>query len=96
MDYLKETARIRNYLKEEKQRNQKKSEAHSAKCVNNTNTDQRYDHPQTIGTATAIMLYILTMVVGSVFNDRIYIYIGATLALICFLCRHKFKYRNKK
>lgn len=57
---------------------------------------QYYDKPGTMENTTAIVLYIIAMVVGSIFKDRIFVYLGATFLLILFLCRHKLNKKNKK
>ena len=45
---------------------------------------------------TAIVLYVVAMVVGSIFRDRIYIYIAATLVLVCYLGKMWLDKRKKK
>ena len=51
------------------------------------------DNPNTMENGTSTVLYIITMIVGSIFNDRWLIWIIATVMFIGFLTRHK---RNKK
>ena len=50
-----------------------------------------YDSPYTMNNGTAIVLYIVVMIVGTIFNDRWVIWVSATIILIAFLNRH-----NKK
>ena len=50
-----------------------------------------YDSPYTMNNGTAIVLYIVVMIVGTIFNDRWVIWVSATIMLIGFLNRH-----NKK
>lgn len=51
------------------------------------------DHPNTMENSTATVLYIITMIVGSIFNNKWLFWIMATVMFIRFLTRHK---RNKK
>lgn len=47
------------------------------------------DHPNTMESGSAIILYIITMVGGSIFNDRWIIWILATIIFFKFITRHK-------
>lgn len=49
------------------------------------------DSPYTMENGTATFFYIITMIVGTLFVDRIWIYITATFIYINFLTRHKKK-----
>lgn len=46
------------------------------------------DHPNTLENGTATILYILSMIGGAIFNDRILIWIVATIIYVNFITRH--------
>lgn len=47
------------------------------------------DHPNTMTDESAIVLYIITMVGGAIFNDRWLLWIFATVIFCKFITRHK-------
>lgn len=53
--------------------------------------EERYDSPHTMEDGTATFFYIITMVIGTLFVDRWFIYIAATFIYIMFITRHKRK-----
>ena len=99
-DYIKEIKDARKYMREQDEKYKKEFEAKNPRLkdqnTSENNQEQHYDKPGTMETITAIILYVIVMVVGTVFTERIYVYAGATMALICFLCRHKLDKRKKK
>lgn len=46
------------------------------------------DHPNTMENSSAIVLYIIVMVGGAIFNDRWLIWIFATVIFFKFITRH--------
>lgn len=53
--------------------------------------EKHFDHPNTMENGTALMLYLLVMAVGAIFNARWIIWILATMKYSAFINRH-----NKK
>lgn len=49
---------------------------------------EQYDSVNSLENSEAIVLYIFVMAVGSIFKDRWWIWIGATIALVLYLTRH--------
>ena len=50
--------------------------------------EPQYDHPNTMENGTATVLYIITMIIGSIFNDRWLIWGTITLIYLKFMTRH--------
>lgn len=46
------------------------------------------DSPYTMENIPATILYIIVMIGGSIFYDRVYIWIGATVVWLLFITRH--------
>ena len=53
-----------------------------------TKKEPQYDHPNTMENGTATVLYIITMIIGSIFNDRWLIWGAITLIYLKFITRH--------
>lgn len=75
----------------------KKLNDHYKKC-NKTPPDsmkkestQHHDHPNTMENGPATLLYIFTMIGGSIFYDRVGIWICATIIFLLHLFRHRFR-----
>lgn len=51
----------------------------------------QYDSPYAMENSTATLLYIVVMIVGTLFYDRILIYIAATIIWWKYITRHKEK-----
>ena len=49
----------------------------------------QYDHPNTMENSSAIILYIVVMLGGTIFTDRWLIWIFATVVFVKFITRHK-------
>ena len=98
MDELKEAMRIKRKLEQEsKERKEAEMKNRSTQESDQTQGAQKYYDKQVVTeNLIAIILYIIVMVVGTVFNDRIYVYAGATVALICYLGRHSTRKGKKK
>ena len=47
------------------------------------------DHPNTMENSTATIFYIITMIGGTIFNDRWIIWIVASIIYFSFIFRHK-------
>lgn len=47
------------------------------------------DHPNTMETGTAIILYIMVMIGGTIFNDRVLIWVVVTFIFLKFITRHQ-------
>jgi hypothetical protein len=47
------------------------------------------DHPNTMEDGTAMLLYMIAMIGGAIFNDRLIIWIISTIAFLKFITRHK-------
>lgn len=56
---------------------------------NDIKQEQRVDSPYTIENSTALVFYIITMIGGSIFNDRWIIWIVATIVYVKFRTRHQ-------
>lgn len=95
MNYLNEVVRIKKLMDEEDKQKQKITQ-HEISVRERDSEKRHYDKPGTIENTTAVILYILTMIIGSVFVDRIYIYISATLALLCYFGRHSYSQKKRK
>ena len=54
-------------------------------------TKPQYDSPYAMENSTATFLYIVVMVIGTLFYDRILIYIVATVIWWKYITRHKEK-----
>ena len=54
------------------------------------------DHPNTMDNGTATFFWIVAMIVGTLFNDRVYVYIGATAWWLCHIFRHEIRQWNKR
>ena len=52
------------------------------------------DHPSTMENSTATILYILVMIVGAIFKDRLLIWVAASVIYFSFINRYKI--REKK
>ena len=48
-----------------------------------------HDHPNTMENSTATFIYIIIMVIGSIFKDAILIWITASLIYFNFIFRHE-------
>lgn len=59
--------------------------------INQSNKEEYHESPYTMEDGTATFLYIVTMVIGTLFVDRWLIYIAATFIYIMFRTRHKRK-----
>ena len=46
------------------------------------------DHPNTLENGSATILYIIIMLAGSIFNDRMLIWVTATFIWLKFITRH--------
>ena len=53
--------------------------------------EPKYDHPNTMETGSAVVLYIIVMVGGAIFNDRWLIWIVATFIFLKYLFRRDIK-----
>ena len=53
--------------------------------------EPKYDSIYTMETVSAVVLYIVVMVGGAIFNDRLLIWIAATFIFLKFLFRHDIK-----
>lgn len=51
----------------------------------------QYDSPYAMENSTATLLYIVVMIVGTLFHDRILIYVAATVIWWKYITRHKEK-----
>ena len=51
------------------------------------------DHPNTMENSTATIFYIVVMIGGAIFNDRLLIWIVASVIYFTFITRHQ---RRKK
>ena len=58
-----------------------------------TRKEPKYDSIYTMSDGAATFLYIVVMLIGAIFNDRIWIWFAATLVFVLFKTRHK---RRKK
>lgn len=58
-------------------------------CDNKDDFHGDCDNPNSLENGPAIILYIVTMVGGSIFNDRLIIWIVATLIFLKFITRHR-------
>lgn len=96
IDYDEQVKFTKKYLREQEEKRKRELESQHSNIQDQRQQkdEQHYDKPGTIETKTAIILYILIMIIGSIFIERVYVYIGATAALICFLNRHKLKKRR--
>lgn len=54
-------------------------------------TEDYHDSPYTIEDGTATFFYIITMIIGTLFIDRWFIYIAATFIYLTFKNRHNQK-----
>ena len=52
------------------------------------------DHPNTMENSTATMLYIITMIIGTIFNDRLLIWIAASVIYFGFMSRRKIRQKE--
>ena len=57
---------------------------------------EHFDHPDTMDNTPATLLYIFVMICGSIFNDRILIWVFATIIYFNHLGRHLFDKTKKK
>jgi hypothetical protein len=51
----------------------------------------QYDSPYAMENSTATFLYIATMIIGTLFQDRILVYVAATIIWWKYITRHKEK-----
>lgn len=51
----------------------------------------QYDSPYAMENSTATFLYIVTMIIGTLFQDRILVYVAATIIWWKYITRHKEK-----
>jgi hypothetical protein len=56
---------------------------------------KHFDHPDTMDNGPATVLYILAMIVGSLFKDRILVYMFATIFWWCHINRHNLRNYRK-
>lgn len=100
MDALESVMKYREYCREKKQKELEKQlkeqgitmeeyqrqqkEIYDRKC-----NPKYMDKPGTMENGTAILFYIVVMFGGSIFNDRIGIWIVATYIFMRFMTRHK-------
>ena len=59
----------------------------------NIKPNERYDSPYTMEDGTATFLYVIIMVIGTIFVDRLLIWIVTTIIYVLFKTRHN---RKKK
>ena len=78
------------YLKMVKELKEKYPDKNQEK-INQSNKEEYHESPYTMEDGTATFLYIVTMVIGTLFVDRWFIYIAATFIYIMFRTRHKRK-----
>lgn len=52
---------------------------------------QYFDHPNTMENLPATLLYIFVMIGGSIFTDRVLIWVGATVWWFVHINRHNIK-----
>lgn len=69
---------------------QHKKQVGNKKCIH-TQEEPKYDNVNTIETSSAVLLYIVTMIVGTIFIDRWLIWIVATFIFLGFIFRHDIK-----
>lgn len=99
MDYLENTRRTRQYIREQEEKALEEQlreqgvtieEYQQRQEIYDKKRNSKYiDKPNTIEDNTAILFYIVVMFGGSIFNDRIGIWIVATYIFIRFMTRHK-------
>ena len=58
---------------------------------NYQDNDKKIDHPDTMEDGAALLLYIIVMIVGAIFNDKLIIWAFASFIYFKFVTRH-----NKK
>ena len=49
----------------------------------------QYDSPYAMENSTATFLYIVTMIIGTLFQDRMLVYVAATIIWWKYITRHK-------
>lgn len=96
MDALESVMKYREYCREKKQKELEKQLKEQGITMeeyqrqqNDIKQEQRVDSPYTIEDSTALVFYIITMIGGSIFNDRWIIWIIATIVYFSFRNRHK-------
>ena len=52
-------------------------------------TEDYYESPYTMENGTATFLYIIVMLIGTIFNARVFIWGAATIIYVNFINRHK-------
>ena len=72
----------------------KELEAKGLKLIDKENLPKRDfhgdgDHPHAMENGPALVLYIIIMVGGAIFNDRWLIWVFATMIFLKFITRHK-------
>lgn len=85
---------IAMYVREQHIKRKKEEEAEKAKKMAEhgivpEKKKEQYDSVYTLEEGEALALYIVVMAVGTIFTDRWWIWIGATVAYYCFRTRHK-------
>lgn len=48
----------------------------------------RYDHPDSLENSEATILWVIAMIGGSIFVDRVLIWVGATAWWLLYITRH--------
>lgn len=90
MDQLEMAMYVREqHLKRKKQEEEEKLKKMAEQGIVPEKKKEQYDSVYTLEDGEALVLYIIVMAVGSIFVDRWWIWIGATVAYFCFKTRHK-------
>ena len=88
---------IEQWSKERKERDRKAHEEWLKECKekgikiydSSDTPEPYYDHPNTMENSTATILWIVVMIVGSIFKGNFAIWIIATIIWWKFITRHK-------
>ena len=97
LSYEERSKIIQDVKKQHEAEERRRVESHLAECRKNgifppdpkTYPEPRCDHPNTMENSTATILWIVVMLVGSIFNDRWIIWIVATIIWLKFITRYK-------
>ena len=90
MDYLKMAMKSQEHMSQlKKKEEEEKLKKMAEQGIVPEKNEPYYDSVNTLENSEALVLYIIVMAIGSIFVDRWWIWIGATIAYLCFKTRHR-------
>jgi hypothetical protein len=87
-EVMKYVAEIKKKDKEDQEREAERERIRMGLPENRPQKKEYIDNPYTMEDGTATFLYIVVMILGTLFQDRMLIYVAATVIWLKFVTRH--------